>query len=68
VRTVDASYEGKLIIAAGLDNDVLIWDLSHFEKHIAGNLHFQLKKFAPELDDSVDRSRLINWAEEVLSR
>ncbi len=65
---VDVTADGRRLVAAGWAPDVLIWDLSHFERHMAGNLRFQIEQFDEELGDAILRSRLLDWADEVLAR
>ncbi len=66
--TIQADPEGRHLIASGAGPDVLIWDLSHFERHMAGNLRYQIEQLEEELGDAIPRKRLLDWADEVLAR
>ena len=64
--TVDVTPDGQRLVASGSGSDVLIWDLSHFERHMAGNLRYQIEQFEEELGDTIPKTRLLDWAENVL--
>ncbi len=66
--TVDVTPDGLTLVAAGASSDVLVWDLSYWERHMAGNLRFELERFRAELGSSLDEPRLLGWADEVLAR
>jgi len=68
VITVDVTADGGHLVAGGWGPDVLIWDLSYFERHIAGNLHYQIEQFEEELGDAIPKTRLLDWADKVLAR
>jgi WD40 repeat protein len=66
--SVEVTEDGQRLVAGGWGPDVLIWDLTHFERHMAGNLHYQIKQFEEELGDTIPKTRLLGWADEVLAR
>ncbi len=63
--TVDVTADGQRLVTSGSGSDVLVWDLSHFDRHIAGNLHYQIEQFDEELGDTISKSKLLDWAEAV---
>lgn len=68
VVSLGTSADGTLLTTAGEGSDALVWDLTHFERHIAGNLDVQLENLGDELGDGVPRDELEAWAREVLRR
>ena len=66
--TVDVTADGQRLVTSGSGSDVLVWDLAHFEQHMAGNLQYQIEQFEKELGDAIPRDRLLDWAEKVLAR
>jgi WD40 repeat protein len=66
--TVSVGPAGRRLVAAGAGADVLVWDLAHFERHMAGNLQYQMGQFTPELGGEIPKQQLLDWAAEVLAR
>lgn len=66
--TVDVTPDGLTLVVAGASSDVLVWDLSYWERHMAGNLRFELERFRGELSGSLDEPLLLGWADEVLAQ
>ncbi|MEM7202652.1 MAG: serine/threonine-protein kinase [Planctomycetota bacterium] len=64
--TVRFSPDG-LTLAAICYNTVLVWDLTYYDRHIAGNLSNQLSRLGPEIP-GLDEESLRAWATSVLAR
>ena len=60
---------GDAVLLSGRGGFVAIWDLTYFDRHVAGNLRYQLDRFAPEgLPTASDRGEFEAWAARVLDR
>jgi WD40 repeat protein/serine/threonine protein kinase len=68
VVVVDADAAGVSLAAGGANDEVLVWDLSYYERHMAGNLRHRLEELRPELGAGVPEVELLEWADEVLAR
>lgn len=65
--SVSFGPEGERLVVGGFDG-VTIWDLTYFERHIAGNLPLQLDRFEEDMGMRIDRTALTSWASAVLGR
>lgn len=63
--TVSFSHDGRYLATGTALGGVRIWDLRYYERHIAGNLEYQLTKWKSQLGLKVDDQRLIEWARAV---
>ncbi len=59
---------GKTLVASGFDGSLRVWDLEYYDRHIAGNLEYQIGRFREELGASIQTEQLRAWAEDVLRR
>ncbi|MFH1747894.1 MAG: serine/threonine-protein kinase [Planctomycetota bacterium] len=66
--SVSFTPDGKTLVAAGFDGSLCVWDLEYYDRHIAGNLEYQIGRFNEELGDSIQAEQLRAWAERVLRR
>jgi len=60
--------DGKTLVASGFDGSLCIWDLEYYDRHIAGNLEYQIDLLRDELGDAVQTEHLRAWAKDVLRR
>ncbi len=42
---VSFSADGRKLTTGGFDHQVSVWDLDYFQRHVAGNLEYQLSRF-----------------------
>ncbi|MCP4589848.1 MAG: protein kinase [bacterium] len=71
VHTVSFTPDGATLLAAGEFDGPVWYDLIHFERHIAGNLEYQIERFRAELSDQLSGERadeLRSWAAGVIKR
>ena len=66
--TVALGPDGHTVVAAGASDDVLVYDLAYFERHMAGNLEQQLERLSEEWADETHAASLRAWARGVLAR
>jgi len=66
--SVSFTPDGKTLVAAGFDGSLCIWDLEYYDRHIAGNLEYQIARLGDELGDSIQTEPLRAWAKEVVRR
>lgn len=59
---------GKTLVAAGFDGSLCVWDLEYYDRHIAGNLEYQMERLGDELGDTIQTEHLRAWAKDVLNR
>lgn len=64
---VEFSPDGTTIAASSKEG-VLIWDLTYFDRHIAGNVAYQVERLGDELGDAAGAAEVEAWAREVLAR
>ena len=64
--TVDFGPAGDVLVAGGR-RAAMVWDLTYYERHMAGNLPRQLERLGSEVGEA-DRRRLTEWADRVLAR
>ncbi|MBU0618040.1 MAG: WD40 repeat domain-containing protein, partial [Planctomycetes bacterium] len=43
--SVSFTPDGKTLVAAGFDGSLCVWDLEYYDRHIAGNLEYQIGRF-----------------------
>ncbi len=68
VLAVAFSSDSRYLASCGSDRSVLVRDLTHFDRHIAGNLNEALHH-APDVSESSPRAiELRAWARDVLAR
>jgi WD40 repeat protein len=60
--------DGKTLVAAGFDGSLCVWDLEYHDRHIAGNLDYQIRRLRGGLDDRIQAGSLRAWAKNVLRR
>ena len=53
---------GHLIAVGYQDGAVRVWDLSYFDRYIAGQIEFQIRHHQPLLGDRMDVAALRAWA------
>ena len=56
------------LLAAGAGGHAAIWDLRAFDRHIAGNLEYEMARLREELGDAIQTDALRAWKEDVLAR
>jgi hypothetical protein len=66
--SVSFTPDGNTLVAAGFDGSLCVWDLEYYDRHIAGNLEYQIGRFREELGDGIQTEPLRVWAEDVLRR
>jgi WD40 repeat protein len=66
--TVSFTPDGGMLVGAGADGSVCLWDLEYFERHMVGNLHFQMEILRPELGDAIQADYLTTWSRKVMNR
>ncbi len=66
--SVSFTPDGKTLVASGFDGSLCVWDLEYYDRHIAGNLEYQMERLGDELGDSIQTDHLRAWAKEVLNR
>ena len=66
--SVSFTPDGKTLVSAGFDGSLCVWDLEYYDRHIAGNLEYQIARHRDELGDSIQVEPLRAWAKEVLRR
>lgn len=60
--------DGRGLIAAGRSGKVWTCDLEYFDRHIAGNVRYQLRRQRDRLPGSPDESGVLRWADDLLRR
>ncbi len=66
VFTVDFSGDGRTLVAGSSDTIVGMWDLSYFDRHIAGNLDDQARRLEATSGEPVAAASLRQWATRVI--
>ncbi|MBN1361093.1 MAG: protein kinase [Sedimentisphaerales bacterium] len=67
--SVSFTPDGKTLVAAGHgEAPVHVWDIEYYDRHIAGNLEYQIARHSDELNNSMQTEQLRAWAEDVLRR
>jgi WD40 repeat protein len=66
--SVSFTADGTVLIATGRDGSLCVWDFQYYERHMAGNLLYQLALLRPELGEAIRADHLIAWAQEVQRR
>jgi WD40 repeat protein len=51
--SVSFTPDGKTLVAAGYSGSPCVWDLEYYDRHIAGNLEYQIGRFCEELGESI---------------
>jgi WD40 repeat protein len=67
VHTVSFTADGTTLLAAGEFGSVVWHDLTHFDRHIAGNLEYHIERFGSVLDDE-QLHALRAWAAGIMER
>lgn len=62
------SHDDEHLYSCGADGMLGVWDLRYYDKHIAGNLEYQLMRLGDSRTDSPAISGLRAWAAETLAR
>ncbi len=61
--------DGQMLVSGGTAADgAVLWDLSYYDRHIAGNLEYQIGRMAPGTADAEEVARLRAWAAGVAAR
>jgi WD40 repeat protein/RIO-like serine/threonine protein kinase len=68
VSTVAWSADGRLLVVAGRSDAVIVYDMTYYDRHIAGNVEHQIERLGPELGGTMRAEELRAWAREVLAR
>ena len=58
--------DGRHLATAGEDGGVEVWDLAHYERHIAGNLEYRLERLAQSQANPSRLDLLRDWARSQL--
>ena len=66
--TVAFSPDGKSLVVSGAHETVAVYDLTYYDRHIAGHIEYQIERLRPELGDTIQDERLLAWRDEVLRR
>jgi len=66
--SVSFTPDGKTLVAAGFDGSLCVWDLEYYDRHIAGNLEYQIERLREDLGDRIQAEPLRAWTEDVLRR
>ena len=66
-NTVAFGPDGDTLVVAG-QGGATVWDLTYFDRHVAGNLSFQLERLGSSSGIEADPTGLRSWADEVLDR
>ncbi len=56
------------LVSSHEDGTIALWDLGYYERHIAGNVRYQLWRRSEELGESLDPAPVLEWASSVLPR
>jgi len=62
------SHDDERLFSCGADGMLGVWDLRYYDRHIAGNLEFQLTRFGDIQIDPRAMANLRAWAAETLTR
>jgi WD40 repeat protein len=60
--------DGRSLASGGSDEKVFLWDLTYYDRHIAGNLEYQLGRLQSESLDVERVAQLRAWVAEVHAR
>ena len=60
--------DGRGLIAAGRSGKVWTCDLEYFDRHIAGNVRYQLRRQRDRLPGWAEESGVLRWADDLLRR
>ncbi len=66
--SVPFTPDGKTLVASGFDGSLCAWDFEYYDRHIAGNLEYQLEQLREELGSDIRTDDLRAWAAEVRNR
>lgn len=67
VHTVSFTADGTTLLAAGEFGSAVWYDLTHLERHIAGNLEYYIERLGDELSDE-ELDELRSWAADIMQR
>ena len=62
IRSPGHNPLGDLIAVGYQDGNVRVWDLSFFDRYIAGQVEFQIRQHLAELGDRMETHTLRAWA------
>ncbi len=68
VISLEFSPNGKTLVVAGAHESVAVYDLTYYDRHIAGQMEYQIQSLRSELGDEIQSKRLNAWREGVLRR
>jgi len=56
--------DGRTLASGSADKTVGLWDLTYYQRHIAGNLEYQFSRLHVDRQDSATIQRLRAWADQ----
>jgi eukaryotic-like serine/threonine-protein kinase len=68
IISVGFDATGRYVAAASSTGSAIRWDLGHFERHIAGQVEYQINRNAGALGDSMQTDEIRRWVAEVRVR
>lgn len=68
VMNLAFTSDGAAMVAAGMYGGTRIWDMSYFDRHIAGNLEFMNDRFGATLPEPAKLDTLREWSRDVMKR
>ena len=66
--SLDHSADGTFLSVAGESEEAMVWDLTHFDRHIAGNLEAALADLGADLGSEDRSAEVEGWAARALAR
>jgi WD40 repeat protein len=60
--------DGETVAACGYGDEAVVWDLSYFDRHLAGNAGYQISRLKADLGDALDEETVSAWTRQVLAR
>ena len=60
--------DGRTLASGSADGSVGLWDLTYYDRHIAGNLEYQIERLPAEERHGATIEGLRRWASRVLAR
>ena len=68
VRSVRFGPAGETIAASGTGDEALVFDLTYFDRHIAGNAARQVELLSDELGGELHDEHVLDWTQTTLAR
>ena len=60
--------DGRTLASGSADGSVGLWDLTYYDRHIAGNLEYQIERLPAEERNGATIEHVRRWASRVLAR